>query len=129
MTHIQRPSWPLSSLSLSSMSIRSIRLFTTLSHSYKFTPTSRPLYLSTSAKLGSALSSQSPVMSASVKSAIDQAIAQNKVVVFSKSYCPVCPPRLLCRPAAGPCLYRQEYFIGGWARSDTRNIWDGADKA
>lgn len=40
-------------------------------------------------KLGSSFSTTSPAMSASVKKTVDEAIAQHKVVVFSKSYCPV----------------------------------------
>jgi hypothetical protein len=40
------------------------------------------------AKLGSSYSTQSPNMSG-VKEVVDQAIKQNKVAVFGKSWCPV----------------------------------------
>ncbi|ORY20708.1 thioredoxin-like protein [Naematelia encephala] len=47
--------------------------------------------VATSFKLGSALSTTtSPEMSASVKQLVDSSIADNKVVVFSKTYCPYC---------------------------------------
>lgn len=40
------------------------------------------------AKIGSSIST--PNMTADVKSLVDKAIADNKVVVFSKTYCPYC---------------------------------------
>ncbi|ODQ56544.1 glutaredoxin-1 [Saitoella complicata NRRL Y-17804] len=41
--------------------------------------------------MGAAFSQSSPrIMSPAVKSKVDKAIADNKIAVFSKSYCPYC---------------------------------------
>ncbi|WVQ84081.1 glutaredoxin [Cryptococcus sp. DSM 104549] len=62
-----------------------VRRLTVLSS--HLTRTTTPRLTATPAKIGSSISTAS-IMSA--KSIVDKAIADNKVVVFSKSYCPYC---------------------------------------
>ncbi|KAK8846783.1 glutaredoxin [Kwoniella newhampshirensis] len=69
------------------MSFTALRRLTTLSSHIR--PTTRTFSTTHTAKLGSSLSTNI-AMSNEVKSLVDKTIADNKVVVFSKSYCPYC---------------------------------------
>lgn len=70
------------------MSFTALHRLTTLSTHITRTPISTRYFTTTqTAKIGSSIST--PNMTADVKSLVDKAIADNKVVVFSKTYCPV----------------------------------------
>jgi hypothetical protein len=81
------------------MSINSIRRLTTL------TSHLRPITQQASAtqrtfKLGSSLSTQTTAaMASDAKTLVDQAIKENKVLMFGKTYCPVSPILSCCKHA------------------------------
>ncbi|AAW43119.2 hypothetical protein CNBD4970 [Cryptococcus deneoformans B-3501A] len=71
------------------MSFTALHRLSTLSTHIIRAPISTRYFATTqTAKIGSSIST--PNMTADVKSLVDKAIADNKVVVFSKTYCPYC---------------------------------------
>jgi hypothetical protein len=72
------------------MSIALRRLTTLSSHVLRPQHTPLAYKFSTTSKLGSSASTISPAAMSSVKQLVDSTIKENDVVVFSKTYCPVC---------------------------------------
>ncbi|KIR68380.1 glutaredoxin [Cryptococcus bacillisporus CA1873] len=71
------------------MSFTAFQRLTTLSiHITRAPISTRYFATAQTAKIGSSIST--PNMSSDVKYLVDKAIADNKVVVFSKTYCPYC---------------------------------------